>query len=478
MACKQHVITLQSIQVGGSQLSVRYSYDDYHFSQSFWYDFNLQSLDTIYGSQFMEKVYFHCAAFSVFQLCSLKPDVLDWGPYAHLHTAEFERVWKTAWNKLSGQWRYENNLPHVKEARFASKPTSATNPVEIQHSGKIPTTLVFFGGGKDSLTMMELLSRADIPFYSLSYSHTMYGCSTVQHQLNDVVLDSISPTRKARHHKLNVLDDLLDSPVLDSLGKSLGIKTFAEAETTASLFFALPILLYYRYTAIAIANERSANTGNLVWECTGEEINHQWVKSKEAELLLGSYVREALIRNAHYFSVLQPIHDVVIFNTAATRPDAIVHTHSCNIVLPWCKRCSKCCYVWLNFMAYLPCDLVNGMFQNENLLDARENETHFTQMIGLGAQRPFECIGDFDEAKLAFELCRRKGIRGCAMAIYEEKVLPTLNQAVLTRMVDKYTAVYPMESTNVPPEIWDRLLPVLKQAGEDARKKLETALLQ
>ena len=166
--------------------------------------------------------------------------------------------------------------------------------------------------------MMELLSRADIPFYSLSYSHTMYGCSTVQHQLNDVVLDSISPTRKARHHKLNVLDDLLDSPVLDSLGKSLGIKTFAEAETTASLFFALPILLYYRYTAIAIANERSANTGNLVWECTGEEINHQWVKSKEAELLLGSYVREALVRNAHYFSVLQPIHDVVIFNTAAT----------------------------------------------------------------------------------------------------------------------------------------------------------------
>ena len=90
MACKQHVITLQSIQVAGSQLSVRYSYDDYHFSQSFWYDFNLQSLDTIYGSQFMEKVYFHCAAFSVFQLCSLKPDVLDWGPYAHLHTAEFE----------------------------------------------------------------------------------------------------------------------------------------------------------------------------------------------------------------------------------------------------------------------------------------------------------------------------------------------------------------------------------------------------
>ena len=129
-------------------------------------------------------------------------------------------------------------------------------------------------------------------------------------------------------------------------------------------------------------------------------------------------------------------------------------------------------------MAYLPCDLVNEMFQNENLLDTTENETHFTQMIGLGKMRPFECIGDFDEARLAFELCRRKGIQGRAMKIYEEKMLPTLNRTELSRIVDKYTAVYPTESSNVPLKIWDRLLPVLKQAGTDARKRVETVLLK
>lgn len=479
MASTQRVLTLESIRTAGSQLSVRYSYDNYCFSKSYWYDFDLQSLDTIYGSRFMEKVYFHCAAFAMFQVCSLKPDVVDWGPYAQWHTAEFERVWKTAWKKLSGQWRYENNLPHVKEPRFVSKPASPTaNPVEIRQISDESeiSTLVFFGGGKDSLAMSELLSKADIPFSTLSYSHSLYGRSAVQHQLNDAVIDFIF--RKACHHKLSILDDLLDSPALESLGKSLGIKSFAEAETTSSVVVAMPILLYYRYTAIAIANERSANVGNLVWECTGEEINHQWVKSKEAELLLGNYLREALVSNFHYFSVLQPIHDVVIFNVAANRLDAIVHTHSCNLIMPWCKRCSKCCYVWLSFMAYLPCDLVNEMFQNENLLDVTENETHFTQMIGLGKMRPFECIGDFDEARLAFELCRHKGIQGRAMKIYEEKVLPTLNRTELSRIVDKYTTVYPMESSNVPLKIWDRLLPVLKQAGTDARKRVETVLLQ
>ena len=54
--------------------------------------FDLESLDGIYGSDFMEKVYADCAAFSIYPLCSLNPDVLDWGPYSRWHTAEFERA--------------------------------------------------------------------------------------------------------------------------------------------------------------------------------------------------------------------------------------------------------------------------------------------------------------------------------------------------------------------------------------------------
>ena len=110
------------------------------------------------------------------------------------------------------EWRYENNLPHVKEPRFASKLTSPTaNPVEIRQLGDEISTLVFFGGGKDSLAMSELLSKANIPFSTLSYSHSLYGRSAVQHQLNDAVIDFIYC--KACHHKLSILDDLLDSPV-------------------------------------------------------------------------------------------------------------------------------------------------------------------------------------------------------------------------------------------------------------------------
>ena len=55
------------------------------------------------------------------------------------------------------------------------------------------------------------------------------------------------------------------------------------AETPASLFGALPLALARGCTELVVAHERSADVGNLVWDRTGEEINHQWGKSLEAE---------------------------------------------------------------------------------------------------------------------------------------------------------------------------------------------------
>jgi hypothetical protein len=469
------VLTLQSLQAAGSQLSIRYSYGKHRFSLSYWYDFDLESLDGIYGSDFMEKVYTHCAAFSIFHLCSLKPDLLDWGPYSRWHTAEFERVWNSTWSGLSGQWRYENDLPDINAPVFTSKPSSATNAITIEPQSP-PTTLAFFGGGKDSLVMYELLSRSGVPFSSVSYSHTVYGRSSLQHQLCDKVPKLLNSEYCKLHHKLCIMEDFLDSPVLESIGKQVGVKSFMEGETPASLFSSLPIVLYYRYTSIAIGNERGSNVGNLVWECTGEDINHQWGKSREAEILFGGYIQQALISNTPYFSVLQPLYDAVIFSVASNRLEAAICTHSCNIIKPWCKRCPKCCYIWLMFTAFFPRDAVDEMFQGANLLDIPENEIHFVQMLGLGSNKPFECVGDFDEAKLGFELCRRKGLQGKAMEIYKEKLLQAMDEKALAILVSKYTTVYTSEPSNAPPAVWDRLLPILKQAAVDARKRIEAEL--
>ena len=147
-------------------------------------------------------------------------------------------------------------------------------------------------------------------------------------------------------HQLRVYDSFEDMPVMQVYPD---IREIITAETPTSLFAALPVLLQHRYLYMVLAHERSANIGNLVWEKTGEDINHQWGKSYEAEQLLNRYIRSEFISNYLYFSILQPIYDTTIFNLLRSDEDAINATHSCNIQKPWCCQCPKCAYVWLNY---------------------------------------------------------------------------------------------------------------------------------
>ena len=69
-------VILESIHTAGRQLNVRYSYDQYRFSTSFWYEFELKSLEEMYaGTAFMEKVYFTCASVRYDQILQFEDHV-------------------------------------------------------------------------------------------------------------------------------------------------------------------------------------------------------------------------------------------------------------------------------------------------------------------------------------------------------------------------------------------------------------------
>jgi hypothetical protein len=140
----------------------------------------------------------------------------------------------------------------------------------------------------------------------------------------------------------------------------------------------------------------------------------------ETEILLNEYIRAELISNFSYFSLLQPIYDVLIFNLLRRDVQAVPHTHSCNIRKPWCRRCPKCAYVWLNYMAYLPVALVNAIFKT-NLFNLEENRESFRQMLGLAKHTPFECIGQIPETlqQILFQVVSMITTTGYSTADYE-----------------------------------------------------------
>lgn len=278
------------------------------FHTSIWYgDVDLAALEQRIGHAAMECLAFHIAAFEINKLASLRPAEISFGRYAKFVTPRFSALFTDVIVNVWAQWRYEHDLPDFRPP-IVDPATGASVRAHLPPNRE-EEALLFLGGGKDSVVAARLLERAGEPWSSHSYAHSAYGRHEDQFVLIDHVLDALAPRRR---HKQWVADTAFAAPLVDLL-PSRGATSFTAAETPSSIFEALPVALWHGYSRVVLAHEHSANRGNLVWEKTGEDVNHQWGKSWAAEHLLSTYIRDEIAPNFRWFSVLQPLSDVLIF---------------------------------------------------------------------------------------------------------------------------------------------------------------------
>lgn len=464
-------IGIHSFQRSRYQLSFSFFADDLIFNTSYWYEgVDFFHLEEKFGEAAMQDIYFHIAAFELNKLGSLKPETIDLGPFQNFYTPAFEKLWREIFIKVWAQWRYENDLPDYQGPAFLHQLELEPVPSPIQNDIGSTEILAFCGGGKDSLVSAQLLEEAGISFGTLGYSSSVYGTAPDQHAL---IAQLVKHTASKQHHRQWIFDDFPDAPVLE-LHPELNIKSLCAAETPASIFGALPIALQHGYRYLVLAHEKSADKGNMIWEKTGEEVNHQWGKSYEAELLLNRYIEQHLISNCQYFSILKPIHDVLIFNMLRQYPKAVLDTHSCNIKKPWCFRCPKCAYVLANYYAYLPTEVLDHITNGAvNIFDLEDNALAFRQMLGQEDHTPFECLGQVEEARLAFELLRMKGIKGQAI----EAFAATQPKDNWQSIIEAFTHIDKGNSL-IPDAIFKKVLPVLERERETAKEFILRILFQ
>ncbi len=444
-------------EIAGRSFTTRCRYDS----------LDLLELERRHGGELLRSLYFHAIAFDLNRLVSLKPDRVDFGPFRELVTDEFTELWRRIFDGVWAQWRYENDLPQwapeLNHRPHAPQRPTTAGGVERYTSGG-PATLLFCGGGKDSLLAARLFEEIGEPFDSLAYSHSLYGADAAQHALIDRLLDHCRPRRR---HRLHIRDDLRPAELdLDALG----VRSFTAAETPSALFLALPLALGHGFTNLVVAHEKSADLGNLIWDATGEEINHQWGKSLEAEALLADYLARHLLPGVHYWSVLKPLHDAVIFPALGGYLEAIPDTHSCNVAKPWCRRCAKCAYVFLGYAAWLPREVVLETF-GENLLDVEENLDCFAGLLGLGEHLPFECVGRVEESRLLLALAARRGWTGLALERFRDAVERELGAAPITELCAARDHPH-----RIPGALAVQLVPALERRARTARRLLDAAL--
>ncbi|MBU4452892.1 hypothetical protein KKH24_01415 [Patescibacteria group bacterium] len=301
--------------------------------------------------------------------------------------AEF---WHTVYKKGLGEFLYRNRLDPKIIAKFpvsSIKPSPVLVPVQDR-------CLLGIGGGKDSIVTAELLKENKHEFSSF----------LVETQRKDLICEKVIKA--------------IGKPSL-KIKRIIDPKLFEEHEggynghIPVSAIFAFLGLLsagLYKFRFVMVGNEHSSNVGNLIFK--GLAINHQWSKTSEFEAMLRDYTRKYITSDIVYTSALRQFYEFRIAKMFAKYTKYHHLFTSCNRSFKvhkerthtlWCGECPKCAFTFLMLAPFLPKTELVSIF-GKNLLADESLIPLYRDLLGMGNLKPFDCVGTFEESRVAFSM--------------------------------------------------------------------------
>ena len=306
----------------------------------------------------------------------------------------------TVYRDGMSQFIYENKLTLEDIVTFVADQDEPLRAVD-DYSGV--GTLVMQSGGKDSLLLATLLDKSKkiyTPWYVSSTSsypdvlNQLTGASprVVQRQIDRIGLRSASDMGALNGHV----------PVTYIIASYALVDAILHNENTVLM---------------AIGNEGSeshAYVGQL-------SVNHQWSKTWQAEQRLQDYVHQYIATNIRIGSPLRQFSELKIAELFAKHAWAKYgHSFSsCNLAnykqgainqqLTWDGDCSKCANSYLLFAPFVDAEDLRSLFGGEDLLKKPSLQEDFKGLLGIdGVMKPFECVGEIDELRIAYHMARKR----------------------------------------------------------------------
>ena len=309
--------------------------------------------------------------------------------------------WNTVYKKGLGEFFYKNKLDPNQFSLFKENSQMNADGTQINagnlcvnpRKSATPTKiLVGVGGGKDSIVSAELLKEAGVDFNA-------FIVETGKHSpLTDKVASVMGK-------KLFKIQRIMDSKIHEKHLYSGHIPISA-----IYAFLGIFACVLYGYKYFIVSNEHSSNFGNVTYK--GLDINHQWSKSFEFEKLFQEYIKNFISLEVTYFSLLRPFYEIRIVKMFAKLKKYFPYFTSCNANFKqegarhqglWCNHCPKCVFVWILLSAFLSKKELMGIF-GKNLYQEADLLPLFKDVLGLGTMKPFDCVGTFKEARVAFHM--------------------------------------------------------------------------
>lgn len=301
--------------------------------------------------------------------------------------------WKKLLIKGMGEYFYTNkiNFTRTNFVRFVcdNQEEAALPNFSFNHKEK---HLVPIGGGKDSALVVKLLDQAKIDYdVLLSYPQSPAA-------------DKIAGEGKKQVIEIKRTFD----PKLFELNKS-GYLNGHTPFSARLAFESSLVALLAGYDEVLLANEFSANEGNVPY--LGKMINHQYSKTFEFENDFRSYVKKYMGAAPEYLSLLRPLTELQIAALFIQNDKFHTEFRSCNRGQQkniWCCDCPKCLFVFTILYPFVEEKELIGKIFPENLFMKPSLGHVARELMGLEADKPFECVGTHEETQVAFYLSIQK----------------------------------------------------------------------
>jgi hypothetical protein len=302
-------------------------------------------------------------------------------------------------------------------------------------------TLLMNGGGKDTAVAAELLRAAGVRARWLSVNE-----KPAQRALREASGDPAGPRVKGGWEKL---------PPVAAFRYP--------GQPPLLLFYDLAAVMAARMSgeaAVAVANERSADFGNL--EYRGLDVNHQYTKSDAFERELVALLA-SLGCGVSLYSPLRPLYEVQIAQAFARLERYHPHFMSCNVGQTggrrqWCGRCPKCAFLALILGPFLTGRQAAAIF-GRDLLDDPALLPAFLELAGLEGHKPFECVGRPEEAVAALACWPEDRTPPLAIRELRARIPQPARAAAAAEILDSWgpEGLIPSELAGPIKEAWNRI---------------------
>jgi hypothetical protein len=292
-----------------------------------------------------------------------------------------------------GEYLYTNNLNPDELASFDSSTDDDFGDGVSSLNGHKP--LVMIGGGKDSLTTVNLLESAGVDFETFRVNPTDW----VSDQLEIIG----APARTIKR--------TIDSELIKA-NKQGALNGHVPVTAIVSMAAVLQAIVS-KNSAVVVSAEASASIPNTEYQ--GMEINHQFSKSLEAEKLISQYINQYIADDLEYFSLIRPWSELKVAEYFAKNVLAKYQKKWSSSNLNFKRGANSEEATWDDSSpkSLAIFGMLSAFMDREELLTELgfngyrlENEDTWHELLGVKGIKPFECVADSDEMRQALMMAQ------------------------------------------------------------------------